>query len=494
MRGGCHHCPETEKDHVQHNHFDLKKKKKTVSKTGNMENGTTDQATAKKKKSKSADGEERGRSRDRRHKKNKKKKGKRGLSSGKSSQSRSPSRDRGGGSEAGGGRGREKSRSASREGRSQSRGRSKDRKGGRSRSRSSSKGRKSTKSDEPKDWSREELVEKLKKLGSFQMDKSTGSGVFECVGKRILPEDIVLVLEMLRRFNEIQKITFKKCLLTDEIFAEICEGLKFLRHLRHLDLSTNLLTRTTLQLIISTFALNSRRLEHLDLRSNNLNDEDGRTLYRVFNNIITLNGISIAPTRGKLDTPSLDLTDQGLRICEVGILCSLLPDCKQMCDVSLAHNSIDCRGLTYLVACLRVLPQLSKLDLSFNPLTFPDDNMSGMEQLVLVCRQRKQLHYLKLEGIKVPELMLTKIEHSLMVNRSIHAAQYSGAFDKFAARKLAEKAPPERVNVLADWNAGFTIDYVFSKLNRIPERTVEVIGDDIIITKLAMRKATIQEY
>lgn len=274
-------------------------------------------------------------------------------------------------------RGRSKSPSKAGRGgsRSRSRGRSRDKSRGRSASRSASPKKKGIPKKnlklEPSEWSREEMMEKIKKLGNFKLDRVTGSGLLEVRGKRILTDEIEVLLETFRRFNEIQRIVLQKCSVNDELIEDLCKGMKYLRHLRFLDLSNNAISKNGVMSIIKTFASMSRKLEILDLRQNNLTEDDGRMLYRSFPTLMTLNGLPIAPLKKDKDTFILDMTDQKLKLPEVGIVCSLLFDCRHVSDVRLAKNSIDARGLCTIAECIRDLNYISKIDLSFNPLKFP---------------------------------------------------------------------------------------------------------------------------
>lgn len=79
-----------------------------------------------------------------------------------------------------------------------------------SKSRSPSKGRdksknqlktriKNIKGQKPSDWSKEELMDKLKKIANFNIDKLTGSGILEIINKRIMSEDLIVIKETLTR-------------------------------------------------------------------------------------------------------------------------------------------------------------------------------------------------------------------------------------------------------------------------------------------------------
>ena len=86
-------------------------------------------------------------------------------------------------------------------------------------------------------------MDRVKKFGKLSIDQKTGVGTLESVSKRLMNEDIELILEVLKRFTEIQHVRLQKCFITDDIFTKIHEnGLKDLRHLKSLHLGFNMLT------------------------------------------------------------------------------------------------------------------------------------------------------------------------------------------------------------------------------------------------------------
>ena len=117
------------------------------------------------------------------------------------------------------------SRSASPDGRVRGRDREK-RKGG-----SPVRGKANRKVTGPADWTREELLDRIRKFGTFKLDKSTGAGTLESVNRRIMGDDILAIQECFRRYTEVQHVTFSRCFLTDDTFKLICSGFGNLRHL-----------------------------------------------------------------------------------------------------------------------------------------------------------------------------------------------------------------------------------------------------------------------
>ena len=190
----------------------------------------------------------------------------------------------------------------------------------------------------------------------------------------------------------------------------------------------------------------------------------------------------------------LELNDQRLKIAEVGIVCSLLFDCRQIAEVQMAKNGIDAKSLGVIADCLKDLVYVTKLDLSQNPLKFPDENLSGLEKLQQVCQEFTHVCEIKLNGISMPELLKTKMTHSLMVNRSIRGSAKGYHFNGFVDKRVRAVARPDPVNAYKDWKPSFSIDYIFSTLNRIPETAVEVHGDEIMIIKREREKKLVVEF
>jgi hypothetical protein len=345
--------------------------------------------------------------------------------------------------------------------------------------------------DRPSDWTREEIMEKVKKLANFQLNKVTGMGIFECVNKRLLPDDVELYYEVMRRYNEVQVVAFKKCLISDEGFTQLVEGMRLLRHLKFLNLTNNLLTKATVGLIITHFGTAARRLESIDLRLNNLTEEDGILLYRTFSSIAFINGIPISGTRTNLGSRTLSLTDQNLKQCEMGILSCLLGECRQISTIDLSKNQIDSKGLTFLMGAISNYNQINAINLSNNPLTYPEipsPSMSGLRAIVTACKNHKHICEVNLDGVKhVPEHLMAQIITSTQVNRSLQPV-LGNRFEMFAERQLIKTAPPARVMPTIEFVGGFDIDFVFCRLNNIPETSVKIEGDEFFLTKKKIYK------
>jgi hypothetical protein len=334
----------------------------------------------------------------------------------------------------------------------------------------------------PSDWTREELIEKLKKFATLTIDRNTGSGALEIRDYHIMNEAIKVIVEALSRFTEIQHFTVTDCYITDDTCTIICDGLKNMRHLKALCLTDNSLTKSSVRYIIKTFSKNTRRLETLDLRNNNTTTEDGIALYEGFSDIKVLNGVKLRDIKTVKDVPVVDLKDMKLRSCEVAILCEALAVAPHVTTIDISRNTIDAKGAEYLANRIPVLNRLSSIDISYNPLTNDDRNFTGLEALMKALRNTNNVCNLQLTGCgRLPPRTETKIRHSLHVNRCINHSVSGTAFEDFIYNAVSSTAPPIRENPLKDWKPNFTIDIAFAEKNKIEEKTVEVQGDEIIL-------------
>lgn len=369
-----------------------------------------------------------------------------------------------------------------RTGNSRSRSRERDSK---SRSRSPGKGRKPVKDrgQKPKDWSKEELLEKLKAFAQFSLDKSSGSGLLAVKDKRLMSEDYEIIIEVFTRFTEVQHVTFNKCYLTDESFVELLAGFKNLRHLKSMLMPYNMLTSATVSLIIGTYSGISRRLEALDLRDNvGVVEDDGRRLFAQFGtHIRMLNGIEISTIKNARN-PVLELNDLRLKAPEMAIavaFMSVLGNVVQ--EVRMSHNLLNPRCLVMLANKLKEMRNCAKVDLSFNPLTGMQGNdLSGARELATMIRTTSHLTQVNLTATRVPRDIIDNINRSLQVNRTLGNSGASGGslFLGYVNNLIDKRAKPAPENPLKTWKPKFCVDVVFSRLNRISIRDVEVDPGD----------------
>jgi len=372
--------------------------------------------------------------------------------------------------------------------RSRSRGKSRS-----SRSKSPSKGKKDN--DGPQDWSMDELKSYIRGFATFNVDKDTNIGEVFINGKKILEEQLTILSELCKRFSEIQTISIKRCYLNDATMSQLLEPLKFLRHLKILDLSYNTLSKESISLIISNFSKARSKLVSLDLRNNMFEKEnDGYDLYDAFERTITsLNGINLKESRLKATT--LDFSAQQLRLPEVGIICRLLNDSRSfsVTEVNLSNNLINSHGIELLSEVLLDKKNILKLNLIQNPLN--NNNLapvlSGVTKLMHTVALNKYIQYINFSpNLNVPPDILERIENSLMVNRSRILILTTNFFADYADKRIRYGAPPFARNKLEGYEPAFDeLDYAFARLNRVAEKTVQVIGDEIVLgNKIDTRK------
>lgn len=362
-----------------------------------------------------------------------------------------------------------------------------------SRSKSPSKGKKDNQG--PQDWSTDELKSYTRGFATFTVDKGTNIGEVFINGKKILEEQMTILSELCKRFSEIQTISIKRCYLNDAMLLQLCEFLKFLRHLKILDLSYNTLSKESINLIISNFSKARNKLESLDLRNNMFEKEnDGYELYDAFERTIaSLNGINIKETR--LRAAILDLSSQQLRSPEVGIICRLLDDSRlfSLTEVNLSNNLVNSRALELLSEVLLNNKNILHLNLSQNPLN--NNNLapvlSGVTKLMHTVALNKHIQHINLsQNLNIPQDILDRIECSLMVNRSRALLIAPNFFVEYVDKRIRYGAPPFARNKLEGYEPAFDeLDYTFARLNRVSEKTVKFIGDEIILeNKIDTRK------
>lgn len=388
-------------------------------------------------------------------------------------------------------RGRSKSPSKKDRGRSGSRGGSRDRK-----NRVKAKGGKKVLDENPEKWSRDTLVEAINELGEFSLNRSTGSGSLTMNSKKIMNDQLTVILEAMRRFTEIQHVTLTKCGLTDELFAKMLENLQGLRHLKTLSLTFNSLTGITCDIIISAFMTVGRKIEHLDLRNNNITDEDGTRLARGFPLVHTLNGIPMLSTvqsRDKSIRPMsstvLDLSNHQIRLPEVAIICELIKNKKSVHIgvINLSNNGIDANGSIMLCNTIANLKNIYKIDVSHNPVTNKGKNIEGIKAWVNLTAKSTFLSEMITNGIDLSEEHKDRLTRSLAVNHAQRLRMQPSFFNEWSLETILANAKEMRINPLKEYEPSFDMDPTFASINNVPIRTVEVDGDEIIITKQVVK-------
>lgn len=280
--------------------------------------------------------------------------------------------------------------------------------------------------------------------------------------------------------TEIQHVTFQKCFLNDEIFIEICNHIKNLRHLKSLIVPYNLLTSASVMLVIRSFGNSSRQLQQLDFRDNPILDEDGHRLYNVFSKtMVVLNGMEIEKVKHQRHT-TLEYSDLRMRLPEVAVMCDMLEFCGFLTILDLSHNNINSDCLIALSNCLVMRTNITTVNLSHNPIMgAQNDTMEGIEAFTRMMQSCKHICHIEMEGIDLPTDVYDRLTISQQVNRTAVTATAGGMnpFVEFVGKSIRTRASGPPVNPLKSWVASLTIDRAFAKLNHTGECAVEVTGD-----------------
>lgn len=360
---------------------------------------------------------------------------------------------------------------------------------------------------DPSQWTRQELIDKLNGFAHFSVDEKSGIATLSSEGRRLLNEDVQVLLEIMRRVTEIQTVNLSGCGLTDDVFKQLLDpGLVGLRHLRELRVQSNLLTSASVDAIVHSFSKISRKLVLLDMQFNSLVFEDGKNLFSHFaSSINDLNGFpmgSIMQDASVLEV--LDVSNRGLRLAELGIVCGLMEQLKKLNTINIASNRINALGLSLFVQALRNVKHVVNIDISHNPVTDEERDFIGVGALLAFAKTSTQLQSVKCEGIlKESSKEESALTHSLMANRSVLGHSDGSHFNKFAMALIERTARPSRRSQLAQWQGQVNqLDLDFIKNNSVPHRSVEVVHadqslsgrDEIIIRSVISPSANILEF
>jgi hypothetical protein len=276
---------------------------------------------------------------------------------------------------------------------------------------------------DPEEWTREELMEKVKRFASFEVDRSDGSSTLVVQGFRLMDDELKILKELFRRSTEIQSITLKRCFMTDETLETLYnDGIMVLRFVKRLILTQNALTRRTTELLIAALGNANKPIEVIDLRDNLVNEEDLRMLYRVFNHgLHYLNGIDLIQFKTEKADRCMDCHDMKLTITEVSVVCCVLEAHLGLESLNLSHNSVDSNCLKLLSATLSELTNIHHIDLSNNPLTNGAEDFTGIISIMNMLRMNQYIYTMDVSGEKVPARILENIARSCMVNRSLES-------------------------------------------------------------------------
>lgn len=366
-------------------------------------------------------------------------------------------------------------------------GRGKDRERSRSPSRMrASSGKKSA--GDVGDLTMEEMADRVKKFGKLTVDDKSGAGTLDVVQKRLMPEDVEIVLELMKRFTEVQHVKFQRCFMTDDVFRRIVmEGLIALRHLKSLVVPFNMLSDDSAKLVIEQFAKKSRQLQKLDFRSNTLTEEMAESLYKSFPAIQYLHEIPIYQTKREVEVKKIDLSKKMIKVADIKILVCLLNDVRpcHIETVDLSSNNISAKALRLLAEGLRNV-SMQYLDISNNPLTDGELDFTGMEELFWTAHRHKHLCTIDYAPVDFPEEFKDKLETSLAVNRQLYEPPIKDGIikDKFSSYvydQVEQSTPALPENAMEfdkDAIPEFVIDKQFYRINRLPTIAIEEAGKD----------------
>lgn len=414
-------------------------------------------------------------------------------------------------------RGRERSRSAGghgRKSRSKSGSRSKSRSKSKSRSRSRSKGRGRKRSKSPKkknkkkdkkkgkkkgkdvgeqpvsQWSKELLMDRCRLFSKFETNRNTGSGSLTVNNTRLMGETLEIVLEVLTRFVEVQHVTFRKCFVTDEILEEMIEVLHGLQHLKTLALPYNALTSAAIKPICTAFFNKKRKLEVLDLRENQLDEHDGEELYKTYKGILLeLNGVPIKPFKNDMSKTKLDLKLHQLKLPEMAVICGLLKECINIREVDMSNNYFDASAARLLAATIPFSPGLRVVDISKNPLTNKGKDEDGVLQIVDSVVRLDKITSMNIRDCGADDELVTKVERSASVNRSVHATKSStnSYFTDFIRSRIdTGKLSESPSDPYTDYEPPFEMDLDFTKFQRLNLMQVEMRTNEIKLNRKKM--------
>ena len=367
----------------------------------------------------------------------------------------------------------------------------------------------------------DELFSQLSKFSDLKKDSD---GVFSLSinGRRLLDGPHGVILEFLRRFrDQIQHFSMTNCYMDDDQFATISPYLGKLKALKTLRLSSNMLTTVSLHEIIvicsqgtqrermsraarflgATAVLNipQQPIEILDLRNNNMNssENDGLILFQAFfgtngnipKGIKELNGMKIEEMENK-NEKHLDLNGMNFRLMEITVMTQFLMLNTHIFSVNLANNFIDSQACQYFAEKLMMLPHITDIDMSNNPLTNEEKDFKGIDSFVFLLHNSSNIKNLIFsDGIIKSEINRNKIENSLKVNRSlrnINELLSNKSFDDFIREQMNSRGmfPKPQNNP----KINLSKDVLFCQRYDIPERTVIVAHNSITLGLIKTKK------
>lgn len=355
---------------------------------------------------------------------------------------------------------------------------------------------------EPKDWTRQELFEKMSqnfnivyegdkdREGSVVSSPSRSNVVSEIhilPGIKLTNDEITIFNEFCRRNTEIKVINLTNAGITDDYMKLILQGLKLIKTIKFLNLNINYLTIVGLEDIMKAFGGSlqvqqvRKKLEKISLQGNvQLTYDDG---FRFIQALLTLEQINTLPVAQMkadgLHIKSWDLSNQDIRLFELGMICFLMKNYLYgIEEIILANNQINTKGFHYLLDTVsHSLKSCNTIDISGNNITNNGYDMSGMLKLLYLLQSSKQFHFIVLNNVPglSPEI-IEKVDRSCAVNRSVYRINNNYYFfNTFLKNKIEERGAEreakfqQRLSELEKWKPNRdTIDEYFIKRNRLP--------------------------
>ena len=392
---------------------------------------------------------------------------------------------------------RSRSRSRSRSTSRSSRGSSRSSRGGKKKKNKKDKKKKKKKKKKggkgedkpPSEWSREELLDNVNMFANLKFDRSNGTAQFTVQNMRMMGEQLEIVLELFTRFSNIDSLTFKKCFITDDIFIDLLEKIKGLRNPRKLIFPLNGLTGDSVKLVCKAFTTtkNSKRnIDEIDFRENNIDNEDGMTLYRSFKDTIrTINGIPIQKFK-EIRNTTLDLSNKKLKLPEVGIAMGLLKDNEHIKYVDLSYNYIDAVGAKTIANTIPLLKGVTHYKLNNNPsMTNNGEDEEGIEMLQHCVHESNRICLMDLTFTGADKTIIERANRSSSVNRCVQAARDSrkDRFSDFISARLDDKRANPPINYLKDFEPDLVIDPDFTKKDKLNIMHVKMEANEVVIRR-----------
>eukprot|EP01033_Poteriospumella_lacustris_P016909 gene16910-12101_t len=324
-------------------------------------------------------------------------------------------------------------------------------------------------------------MEKIAKFAKFQQDKKTGEAEVKALdGIRISAEDVIVLCELIRRTTEIQRISLRYCSLNDEQAVQVLNALKGVRHLKEIDLSQNVLTSVSIEVLITNFSKISRKPESINIRDNpSLSFDDAERLFLAFPYIGQLNMIPVAEIRKEEFTGEvLDLSEYEMKLFEVGIAKRLILEFTRLKTVNVRNNFINAKGLEVLFQAIQEKPSIRNIDLSFNPITNEGKDLSAIQIMQQFLQGSTQILQVHMDGIVLSAEIQERISRALAVNRSVEGKKDGYYFNKFAAALVQSRMPKfTKMEDIQKWQPKLNaVDESFVRHNRL--RIPDVVFND----------------